>query len=101
MDEVKISKAKLLEQLKKNREDHTEIFEAALIGWKETVLNHLDKALAEAREGSNYRTYFNLPMPENHTKEYDEIIARVEWHEDEIIELDLHEFPNICHKSLL
>lgn len=89
---VKISKVKLLDKLKENRKDHRVIFEEALEGWKARVIGVLDCACREAREGRKYKTHFNLPIPNDHTADYDEIIERVEWHEEEFIELDVIEF---------
>lgn len=92
MNSVKISKNKLLAKLKENREDHREIFELALEGWKQEVLKKLEDCIQDARAGKNYIENFYLPMPQDHTMEYNEIIDRVSWHEDDLIELDLRDF---------
>lgn len=92
MNIVHISKDKLLKQLKENREDHKEIYELALKGWKHQVIEALNKALEKATADEEYQTYFDIREPESHLKDYDEIIARVEWHEDTLIQLDIREF---------
>lgn len=92
MEVVKISKAKLLRKLDENRADHRAIFEEALAGWQAEVTDRLEAAMQDAKAGKKYRTYFNLPMPEDHTTKYDEVITRVEWHEEEFIKLSLREF---------
>ena len=92
MDEIRISKHKLLKKLKENRNDHRAIFELALDGWKKTVIQELENAAEEARTGRRYKTHISLPVPVDHTGDYDEIIDRVEWHESDFIELDHFEF---------
>jgi hypothetical protein len=92
MQEVLISKDKLLTKLKENRETHRAQFKEALEGWKERVLEELEKAVENAKKGLKYETYFSLPRPEDHTEEYNAVIDQVEWNEEEQIELDLHSF---------
>jgi len=99
MDEVTISKQKLLDQLKKNREDHKEIYELAYEGWKAEVIKALEEALEDAKADKDFITYFDIDKPESHLSEYDEIIDRVSWHEDSVIKLNLREFNNFVRDN--
>ena len=92
MQKVIISKEKLLKKIKKNRDTHRETFEEALQGWEKRVYQELSQALSDAKHGRQFRTYFNLPQPEDHTPEYDAVIDQIEWTEEEQIELDFHQF---------
>ncbi len=92
MKSVKISKEKLLEKLKENRTKHLEQYEKALEGWKDQVVDTLQKALGDARADRDFIIYFDLPKPEVHSDEYDAVIDQVEWNEEEQIELALREF---------
>ena len=92
MDTVLISKDKLLVKVKKNRDLHRETFESALKGWEKRVLEELKKAIEDAKKGLEFRTYFNLPQPTDHTPEYDAVIEQIEWSETDQIELDFHQF---------
>lgn len=92
MDTVTITRTKLLEQLKKNREDHKLLYEAASEGWKQEVRAALFDAFEDAKDDKEYITWFDLPQPSSHVKDYDEVIERVEWHENEKINLSLVEF---------
>ena len=92
MKTVKISKDKLLVKLRENRNDHRQIFKVPLEGWKQTVTKVLESAAKAALDGMRYKTHFHIPMPEDHTPDYDEIIERVEWHEEELIDLEVLEF---------
>lgn len=92
METVLISKQKLLEKVKENRELHRTTFEEALQGWKYRVLEELEKAISDAKKGRDFRTYFSLPQPEDHTPEYDAVIDQIEWSEEGKIELTFHQF---------
>ena len=92
MEHVTISKDKLLKKLKENRETHRAQFEEALKGWHQRVLQVLEKALEDARAGRQFQTHFALPQPADHTPEYDAVIDQVEWHEDDLIYLELRDF---------
>jgi len=92
MQEVVIEKSKLLEKIKENREKHRATFEEALEGWKNRVIEELQNAVQEAKDGCKFDTYFNLPQPEDHTPEYDAVIEQIEWNEEEKIVLDFLQF---------
>lgn len=92
MKTVVISKEKLLKKIKENRESHRKTFEEAFEGWKNRVLEELEKAMYDAKFGRDFRTYFNLPQPEDHTPEYDAVIDQITWSEQDTIELDFHQF---------
>ena len=92
METVLVSKDKLLKKMRENRAKHREQFEAALAGWQQTVLEALEQAVEDARDGKKYPTAFHLPQPQDHTDEYTDAIEAIEWNEEEQIELDRHEF---------
>lgn len=75
---VTVSKAKLLEVLRKNREEHRGAFLAAQKGYREDVIKELDRMLADAREGRNIRVAVGLDAPQDHTKDYDRAIRMLE-----------------------
>ena len=92
MDEVIVFKTQLFEKLRENRDKHRAIFKDALEGWKQRVLEELEVCVKLAKTGTKYITSVNLPMPIDHTEEYDTVIAMVEWSVDEKIELTRGEF---------
>ena len=92
MKTIKISKNKLLTKMRENREAHRKQFEEALEGWKERVIEELEKAVENAKKGIKFETFFHLPRPDDHTADYDAIIDQVEWNERGEIELDIHTF---------
>ncbi len=92
MKKVKVSKSRLIESMTKNRENHRKIFLEALDGWKKKVIEELEKSVADARDGKQFRTSLHLPQPTDHTSDYDTVIAMAEMSVDDDIELDHVEF---------
>jgi hypothetical protein len=89
---VRVSKATLLEKLKANRDKHRSVFEEAIEGYHKAVVEALEKALADAKAGKKYTPTVFLPEPEDHTDDYDRIIAMLEMSLDDELELPQREF---------
>lgn len=94
MDEVRVPKTKLLAKLKENRTQHREMFEKALEGYRELIIEVLEKKLSDAKAGKKVDTYINLPMPTDQTKDYDRAIAMIEMDVSKVVTLDATEFSN-------
>ncbi len=92
MRTISVERDKLLDELKKNKGKHREIFLEAINGWQVKVIIELEKAVKDAVANRKYRTYINLPQPEDHTPEYNRIIEQVEWSYGDLIELDQNDF---------
>ena len=92
MRSVKVDKAELLEKLRENRNAHRAIFEEALKGYHKRVIKLLQKHIDRARKNKREQVYVSIPFPEDHTDDYDAIIAMVEMSLDNEIELDQQSF---------
>lgn len=92
MKAVTVNKAQLLTIVQGNRESHRARFEEALIGWQRTVTAELQAAVDDALAGRDYRVWFQLPKPEDHTDDYDDIIGMLSMHTEETIELETREY---------
>lgn len=102
---VRMHRTVLLDELKKNRETHTKEYKEAVTGWVEAYAKALDdhaektKALADKARSSQGVLhdldfeYPDLPQrPQDHTKDYDKIIRRMELSIDEEIFLSHRDF---------
>lgn len=93
MQTVKIERNKLLGIIQENLTTHVAEYKEAMIGYRMTVRDRLEKALAKAAEGEINRNIFHdLPEPENHENDYKRVIRMLELSADEIIELEEHDF---------
>lgn len=89
---VRVRKHELIEKLRENKEAHRDVFLAAQEGYKARAVEELEKALERARNGTATQVYIHLPFPEDHTKDYEHVIAMVEMSVDDLFELTQEEF---------
>jgi hypothetical protein len=94
----------LTKKIKENRDQHILDYAKAIKGWRKefasTMLKHAkacealaDKASSDAAEDSITYQFPDLPTkPENHVKDYDRIIARLEMSQDGSIYLKHSDF---------
>ena len=77
----------------KNRDEHCKIFEEALDGYRKTAISELETILERARTGKRVvEVSVHLPMPRDHTREYDAVIKMLELTADATVLLDQQEF---------
>lgn len=89
---MRFPKADVIKTIKANRDEHREIFDEALVGYKAKVLEELDAHLERVRRGEVYRVYVMYPQPADHTRDYDRIISMLELTDDPSIELTEGQF---------
>lgn len=94
MQIVKVKRDDLLAKVRENREQHHSLYLKAEAGYREEAINRLKGMLKDAREGKEIRRSIELDEPENHTDDYDRVIAMLEMSSDETIELLAHEFDH-------
>lgn len=92
MNSVKVKREELLAMLRTNRDGHRDLFLKAQNGYRKAVVETLDKALKDAREGVAYLTYVALTAPEDHTEDYDTVISMLAMSVDDTIEIEQHDF---------
>ena len=92
MNSIKVRKSELLTVLRENREKHRAIFLEAAEGYKTAAIAELDSMLHDARVGKKIRRSLSLIEPQDQTCDYDRAIRMMEMSQDEIIELEEHDF---------
>lgn len=92
MHSVKVNRFKLLEKVGLNRKNHRELFEKAQVGFRQAVVEELDKMLASAKDGKKLRLHVGLEAPEDHTEDYDRVIAMLGMSVDTDVTIDATSF---------
>ena len=100
MRNVVVNKGELLEVLEKNRQIHLKEFNEALIGYRAALNKAFKNALKALKKTTDndlvkfdrYENFNDLPVPENHTKEYDLAIRMLQSSVEDKIELSKQEF---------
>lgn len=89
--DVIAERKELIEVLEKNRECHVSNFDKALKVYRKQVIDWLDMALIDARNGGQIQRAVALPQPEVHIEDYDRIITMLKMDTRDEIELTEHE----------
>ena len=102
MREVKVNRDELVEKVRANRIKHIEEYEEAVDGYKEAALEAIDKAMARLKCGIQdleagevlalHAVTFNLQVPQNHSRDYDQVIAMLEMSVDDQLTIRADEF---------
>jgi hypothetical protein len=77
----------LLTILKANRAVHRTVFEAALEGWQRQARVDVERIATDLAAGRYPKISLNLPLPADHTRDYDRVIRMVTLHQGEEIVL--------------
>jgi hypothetical protein len=86
MQEITVSKHDLVAKLQANRDEHRSMFIKAQERYRDAMIVELDRALHEARQGHPIKRAFALPVPEDHTEEFDTAIEMLQWEQaDEVL----------------
>lgn len=102
MREVKVKRSELLEKVRLNRKKHVAEYEEAVAGYKKAAIQEVDRALERLRARIDelqagevihlQAVSFNLRVPENHAKDYDQVITMLEMSVDEELSVRSDEF---------
>jgi hypothetical protein len=93
--EVTVRKAELLERLTENRARHRELFEQACDGYRKQAIEAVEERVAQIRGGKLIALAFALPLPEDHTGDYDRAIMMVKMEVEDTIDLTESEFAQL------
>lgn len=99
MKEVVVKKDKLLETLRTNKETHRASFETALEGYKARSVELLEEHIARIRAGKVERVVVQLPLPEDHTDDYERAIESLEWNIFDEVHLSITEFDQFVRDN--
>lgn len=92
--EVTVRKDELLTILRDNRAAHRDIFEKAVEAYtRQLVRWHRDQA-RRILKGQKGERMVALPVPEDHTDDYDNVIEMLEMDISDTFTLDSYEFQN-------
>jgi hypothetical protein len=102
MRKVKVKREELLVKVKANREKHVAEYEEAVIGYKEEAIRAVDKVMGHLKTRIHdleagevlylHAVAFDLEVPQNHSKDYDQVIEMLTMSVDEELEIQSDEF---------
>ena len=102
MRDIKVNRKELLEKVRANREKHIAEYHESVTGYKAAALQAIDNGIQKLRRqvedlqsGEVLKlamVHFNLAVPENHAKDYDQVIAMLEMCVDDQLTVRSDEF---------
>src|ERR1022692_1507745 len=78
----------LLEKVRSNRVVHNASFSVATAEFRKQALIRLDRIRHDLESGQTPSLYIDLPVPEQHLKDYDRAIRMLQDHTNSTIDLD-------------
>jgi hypothetical protein len=90
--QMNIEKATLIDKLKENQGKHREKFIEAIEAYRNAVIEALARALDDAKARRKFKTYFDLPIPQDHSDDYAEVIGMLELEVEDVITLSRDDY---------
>ena len=81
----------LIDILRRNREKHHDLYLVAMNEWRDQVVEELSQFTDRLMKGDKVLIRSRLPVPEDHTEDYDTAIKMLELSVDDTIELSEHD----------
>jgi hypothetical protein len=75
MRDIQVSKKELIEILETNKANHRALYDEACTNYLAAGAKELEKKLEQVRRGRMVSLLINLPVPEDHTRDYERVIA--------------------------
>src|SRR6266550_2620995 len=92
MNKVTVQKTKLREAVAANRANHRELFLEAIEGYRLAAVALFERHIARLRANKQLREQTYLPVPADHTRDYDRILRMIDLHAAELIDISQEDF---------
>lgn len=89
---VTVATADLQRRVQANRDKHRALFEEALENYHKQAIKEFESRINRIRHGKEFDTYIRLPVPEDHTEDYDRVLDMLEMHTGSTIEISTEDF---------
>jgi hypothetical protein len=93
MESVNVDRQQLLTAITENFRNHRQAYEEAFEGYRERMIEILNQQLDMLKKGgvANIQV-FAIPVPKDHSKDYERAIKMLQMSEDDVINIDEHSF---------
>lgn len=88
---VLVRKAELVEKIAENQAVHIATYEEAMVGYRRVASEKILAAMTEFENGGDWKPP-HLPLPEDHRKDYELVLAQLAMEVDEELLLTAQEF---------
>lgn len=91
-DEIVVEKDRLKETLVANRDKHRAMFDEAIEGYRTRSIELLEEHIQRIKKNKVEKIFVNLPVPEDHTDDYNRALENLEWTIFDTVTLSAREF---------
>jgi hypothetical protein len=92
MRTVTVTRDDFIKKVSQNRETHRAVFEQALEGYRKRLTHELEQRIKDLQRGRRIDHHIGLPLPEDHTEDYDRVLQMATMSIHDTIELTEDEF---------
>jgi hypothetical protein len=100
---IKVNKADLIAKIIEERAKHKDIYDEAVIAYTEQFVANAKKfaedAVARAATGKGFVQMQWLPVPEEHTDDFDRAIEMLQWEVEDEVTLDETDFTQLVQNK--
>ena len=89
---INVDNKRLQDTLRANRDAHQSQYLVAIEKYRERTIEWLNAQLDAVKAGKDPQRSLPLPIPEEHTKDFDRAIRMLEWDINDTITLEEHQF---------
>jgi hypothetical protein len=90
--QIKVNKEDLITILRKNREEHAALYQTAIEKYRERSLEWFNAQIDLLQAGKEVQRTLPLPIPEEHTADFDRTIGMLMMDINADLELEEHEY---------
>lgn len=94
MKDVTVKKEELRAKVQANRDAHKAIFDEAVEGYRAKIVGLLEDHLKRVKKGKMEAIKIWLPIPEDHTNDYNRVLAMLDMSVDAEITIDQNTFAS-------
>lgn len=92
METVWVTTTRLKKEVEKNRKNHRSLYEQAMDVYRNRMIEHLEKMLKDALNGKKVEHSIRMPLPEDHTADYDRVLKMLEMSTEKEVEISQRDF---------
>lgn len=92
LTEVLVETGALLATVEENLTNHRQKFEEAMKGYKTKAIHLLEDHITLIMDNAPEKVVVSLPWPEDHSADYERVIAMLKWSTDTHLELSQQDF---------
>ncbi len=102
-DYIKVNKADLVAKITEERDKHKALYDEAVVVYKTRFVREAERfardAVDRANDGLVFVQFTWLPVPEEHTEDFDRAIEMLAWEVEDEVTLSEHDFATLVQNQ--